>query len=84
MKRSSPRHAEVGSEVLLVFASVDTVVRARMATPRVLPGLMALLAAPDKFGSRVVLSRSRRSSSCAAARHRTWMSCNTPRPSRTW
>ena len=44
-----PRHADRGAEVVLQLSSADTAVKTRMATRKVLPGLMQLLAAPDEF-----------------------------------
>ena len=52
---SHPRHAERGAEIFVLFSSADAVVKARMATRKVLPGLMQLLASPDEFAPELIL-----------------------------
>ena len=49
INREHAAHAGRAAEILLLFSCADPVVKARMATRRVLPGLMQVLAAPEDF-----------------------------------
>mmetsp|Transcript_71417 Transcript_71417/g.118681 ORF Transcript_71417/g.118681 Transcript_71417/m.118681 type:complete len:1176 (-) Transcript_71417:366-3893(-) len=50
-----PLHAERAAEILLLFSCADTFVKARMATRRVLPELMKVIASPVGFSQGLVL-----------------------------
>ena len=50
-----PRHAERAAEIFLLFSSADTAVKEKMATRKVLAGLMQLLASPEHFAPGLIL-----------------------------
>jgi len=50
-----PDHSERSAEIFLLFSLADTEVKARMATRKVLPGLMQVLASPDEFAPGLIL-----------------------------
>ena len=50
-----PEHAERAAGIFLLFSLADTKVKENMATKRVLPGLMQVLARPAEFSPALIL-----------------------------
>jgi hypothetical protein len=50
-----PAHAHRAAEIIWIFSTSDTAVKARIATRKVLPGLMRILASPEEFDSELIL-----------------------------